>query len=303
MKIRATDVTKTYGGVTALDGLSLEIPSGTTFGVLGTNGAGKTTLFKLLVGHDTPDSGRLAVGEYDVSATGVELREHVGYLPERIGFPGALTGREVLSFHARMRTLPRDGRIGRVLETVGLSPADADRAVEGYSNGMRRRLGLAAALLPEPAVLVLDEPTAGLDPRGVAELHDIVERVRKQTDATVVVTSHVLPEVERLCESVAILHDGRLRAVGPVPDLTSGAETTVRITPADAEDVTAVIEVAAEFGTVRAATRTVVVECQPDDVPSLFAALENTATLSETAVDHNGLEAAFHEAIESEVTA
>lgn len=303
MKITAENVHKTYGGVTALEGLSLEIPAGTTYGVLGTNGAGKTTLFKLLVGHDTPDEGRLAVGEYDVSTAGVELREHVGYLPERVGFPPKLTGREVLGFHARMRDLPRDGRLDRVLETVGLSPTDADRAVGGYSNGMRRRLGLAAAILPEPSVLVLDEPTAGLDPRGVAEFNDTIRRVRERTDATVVITSHVLPEVERLCEQVAVLHEGQIRTAGTVTELASGRELRVWLEPEDRDAVEDVAETARPFGTVTVEDTGVTVQCEPDELPSLYAKLESTATLAETAVERDGLEDAFHEAIETEVDA
>lgn len=303
MKITAENVHKTYGGVTALEGLSLEIPSGATYGVLGTNGAGKTTLFKLLVGHDSPDEGRLAIGEYDVSTAGVELREYVGYLPERIGFPPKLTGREVLDFHARMRDLPRDGRLDRVLETVGLSPEDADRAVGGYSNGMRRRLGLAAAILPEPAVLVLDEPTAGLDPRGVAEFNETISRVRERTNATVVITSHVLPEVERLCEQAAVLHEGQILTAGSISDLVSGSELRVWLEPADKQAIEDVADAARPFGTVTVEDAGVTVHCEPDDIPSLYATLEPTATLAETDIERDGLEAAFHDAIEMEVDA
>ena len=223
MHIEANDVRKTYGAVTALDGLSLEIPDGSTFGLLGTNGAGKTTFFKLLVGHDHPDAGTVRIGGTDVAAAGSRIRERVGYLPERVGFPPALTGREVLSFHARIRGLPADGRIDAVVERVGLDAGDADRPISGYSNGMRRRLGLATVLLPDPAVLILDEPTAGLDPRGVAEFHRIVEGLQS-TDVTVVFCSHVLSEVERLCDRVAILDRGRVVESGLVSDLVDVAQ-------------------------------------------------------------------------------
>lgn len=230
MNVQATDVRKTYGDVTALDGLSLSIPSGSTFGILGTNGAGKSTLFGLLVGHDRPDAGTIAVGGTDVTEEGRRIRERIGYLPEHIGFPPALTGREVLAFHATVRGLPEDGRIDEAIESVGLDPAAADRAVSGYSNGMQRRLGLATVLLPDPAVLILDEPTAGLDPRGVDEFHRIIDRINDETDATVVFCSHALAEVERLCDRVAVLHDGVIRASGPVEEVTA-TNATVDVGP------------------------------------------------------------------------
>jgi Cu-processing system ATP-binding protein len=235
MRIDASDVRKTYGDVTALDGLSLSIPSGSTFGILGTNGAGKSTLFRLLVGHDRPDAGRITVGGTDVTEDGRRIRERVGYLPEHVGFPDGLTGREVLAVHSAIRGLPRDGRIVRAVERVGLTADGADRRVSGYSNGMQRRLGLATVLLPDPDVLILDEPTAGLDPRGVDEFHAIVEEITAETDATVVFCSHVLPEVERLCDRAAVLHDGRVRASGPVEELAGGAPATETEGGAEAE--------------------------------------------------------------------
>lgn len=219
--IQTTDLTKRYGDVVALDGVELSVPAGTTFGLLGTNGAGKSTLFKLLVGHLTPDAGTVTVAGHDVTSAGHELREVVGYVPEDAGFPPALTGREVLDYHARLRELPaaeRADRVSAALGTVGLADA-ADRRVGGYSNGMNRRLALASALLANPQLLLLDEPTAGLDPLGVAEFHRIVERLREETGLTVVITTHVLAEVERLCEEVAVLHDGELLFDGSVDAL------------------------------------------------------------------------------------
>ncbi|MCY4731332.1 ABC transporter ATP-binding protein [Natronomonas gomsonensis] len=303
MRITANDVRKEYGSVTALDGLSIEIPDGSTFGVLGTNGAGKTTLFKLLVGLDRPDGGRLAVGEQSVADAGTEIRERVGYLPERVGFPGALTGREVLSFHARMRGLPRDGRIDDAIETVGLSPSAADRAVSGYSNGMRRRLGLAAAILPEPQVLVLDEPTAGLDPRGVAEFHGIIDRVRTETGATVVLSSHVLSEIERLCDRVAILDGGRVVTAGPVSELVDTDDVTVRIRPEREASLESLTDAAEPFGTVSTANGAVSVRCPAGDVPPLFAAVDSAADIVDVTVERESLEAAFHGALNTEVNA
>jgi len=219
--IETTDLTKRYGDVLALDGVSLAVEAGTSFGLLGTNGAGKSSLFKLLVGHLTPDAGTVEVAGRDVTTAGHELREVVGYVPEHAGFPAALTGREVLTFQARLRGLPAKSRADRVeaaLGTVGLSDA-ADRRVGGYSNGMNRRLALGSALLARPKLLLLDEPTAGLDPLGVEEFHRIVDRLRREEGLTVVVTTHVLSEVETLCDDAAVLHDGELLFTGSVDEL------------------------------------------------------------------------------------
>jgi Cu-processing system ATP-binding protein len=256
MRIDATDVRKTYGDVTALDGLSLSVPSGSTFGILGTNGAGKSTLFRLLVGHDRPDAGRITVGGTDVTEDGRRIRERVGYLPEQVGFPDGLTGREVLGVHRAIRGLPRDGRTARAVERVGLTADEADRRVAGYSNGMQRRLGLATVLLPAPDVLILDEPTAGLDPRGVDEFHDIVEEIATETDATVVFCSHVLPEVERLCDRAAVLHEGRVRASGSVAELAAGADDGA----SDRTDAESAPAAGRERGGLRAAFREAVAD-------------------------------------------
>ncbi|TYL36461.1 ABC transporter ATP-binding protein [Natronococcus pandeyae] len=301
MKITITDVHKRYGDVVALDGPSFEIPSGSTFGVLGTNGAGKTTLFELLVGHDRPDSGRIEVGGVDVERAGHRVRERVAFLPEHAGFPPAMTGREVLSVHARIRGIAaREERIDDALETVGLTDA-ADRAVSGYSNGMGRRLGLASALLAEPPVLVLDEPTAGLDPRGVATFHRIIERIDRETDATVVLSSHVLGEVERLCDSVAILEDGELRAVGSVDELRTAGDgrVTVAVRPSADRDRTRLLETAQRYGDVTETAGEIAVACERDAALELCAAFESDL-VDRFEVREPGLEAAFHEALERE---
>lgn len=301
MRLEFDAVTKTYGPVVALDDVTFDIPSGSTFGVLGTNGAGKTTLFELLVGHDVTDDGSIDVGGLDVADAGERVRERVGFLPEQVGFPDLLTGREVLRVHARIRGLgaERETRMDEVLETVGLADA-ADRRVEGYSNGMRSRLGLAAALLDEPPVLVLDEPTAGLDPRGVETFHRIVERIGRERDATVVLSSHVLDEVERLCDAVAILHEGQLCAVGDIDELRLDAAGATEITVHTATDDAAasVVETARPHGTVTVGEDRVVIRCPPDAVFDLVSAIDDT-DLSGLEVRPPGLDAAFHEAIDA----
>lgn len=298
MQITITDVTKRYGTVVALDGPSFTIPSGSTFGVLGTNGAGKTTLFELLVGYDTPDSGTITVGGIDVEEAGHRVRERVAFLPEHAGFPAAMTGREVLDVHARIRGLDaRTERIEAVLELVALDEA-ADRRVEGYSNGMGRRLGLAAAVLTEPPVLVLDEPTAGLDPRGVSTFHRIIERIDRETDATVVLASHALNEVERLCDEVAILHDGQLRAVGPLDEFQTANED-VTVTLYSTADRPELLEAVQEYGTVTETDGTVRISCPRHRAFELCSVIDRTL-LDRFEVREPGLEAVFHDAIAGE---
>lgn len=221
--VRITDVTKMYGDVRALDDLTLSIDGDENYGLLGTNGAGKTTLFRLLVGHTQPDCGSVEVLGRDVGEAGRDVRRSVGYLPQDAGFPAGLTAREVLTYHAGMHGIPKEERSERVedaLETVGLVDS-ADRRIKGYSGGMELRLGLATATLPRPDVLLLDEPTAGLDPLGVQEFHRSIEDLHRDTVSTVVVSTHVLSEAEELCDRIAILHEGRLQAEGSTDDLKS----------------------------------------------------------------------------------
>lgn len=306
--ISAHDVTKTYGDVVALDDLSLTVETGSTFGLLGSNGAGKTTLFKLLVGHVTPDDGSVDVAGVDVSTAGTDLRQAVGYLPEHAGFPSTLTGREVLQFHARMRGVTvdeREDRITTTLATVGLSDS-ADRAVSGYSNGMNRRLGLATALLARPSILLLDEPTAGLDPLGVESFHDVVRQLHDHSDLTVVLSSHILAEVESLCEEVAVLHDGRLRASGSVSALkaTLDEQVTVRLRLADRGGVAAARTIVTDQGweITRQSGRDLTVSCPQNLVLELLNDLERWVGLEGFEVHEPGLNRVFERAVETEVT-
>lgn len=302
MKITIEAVEKRYGDVVALAGPSFEIPTGSTFGVLGTNGAGKTTLFELLVGHDVPDAGDITLGGLHAADAGPKLRQQVGYLPEQVGFPPLLSGREVLTVHARARQLgpERDDRVAEVLETVGLTEA-ADRKIAGYSNGMRGRLGLAAALLAEPPVLVLDEPTAGLDPRGVETFHRLIERVSTETNATVVVSSHVLSEVERLCDSVAILHEGTLCAAGSVDELAMETDVQSNITLRPVDDAAERLwDVLGRYGSVNEQGDRLVLTCPGERLLELLGELAN-ADVDGIEVSEPGLDTAFHAAIDDTV--
>ena len=230
--VRTAGLSKTYGGrppVHALRPLDLTVAAGETFGLLGPNGAGKTTLVKLLLGLAHPTSGTAEILGRDVRQPGA--RRAVGYLPEGHQFPTFLTARQALDVFARMAGVG-DGRTARaedLLARVRLAGA-ADRKVGTFSKGMLQRLGIAQALMNDPRLIFLDEPTDGVDPVGRREIRDLLEELRSEGVA-VFLNSHLLSEVERVCDRVAILKDGELVRIGTVEDLTlTGRTWTLRST-------------------------------------------------------------------------
>jgi len=205
--------------VVALAGLDLRVPAGQTFGLLGPNGAGKTTLVKLLLAIAFPTSGRAKV--LDRPPGNVRAKARIGYLPENHRYPPHLTGEQVLHHFGRLSGLAREERSRRVttlLRRVRMEEWSGVR-VHKYSKGMMQRLGMAQAILNEPELLILDEPTDGVDPIGRREIRDLLLEQRER-GATIFLNSHLLSEVERLCDRVAILKDGVLRREGRVEDLT-----------------------------------------------------------------------------------
>jgi ABC-2 type transport system ATP-binding protein len=204
--------------VRAVDHLTLAVAEGEIFGLLGPNGSGKSTTIKVLLGLLAPSAGAAHV--FGVPCGRPEARRDVGYLPEAPEFPRFLTGRELVRFYARLCAVPRtqvEARIAEVLAWVGLGAA-ADRRVATYSKGMLQRIGLAQALVHDPRLVILDEPTAGVDPVGSAEMARLI-RDLKARGKTVLLSSHLLAQVEDICDRVAILHRGRLLMAGPVGDL------------------------------------------------------------------------------------
>lgn len=220
--IQSAGLGKSYGGrrpVEALKPLDLEIEPGETFGLLGPNGAGKTTLVKLLLGLVRPTAGDATL--FGVPIADKDARRVVGYLPEGHRFPPFLSGREALDLFARMAHVPATERAPRaeeLLARVRLAGA-ADRPVGTYSKGMLQRLGIAQALMNRPRLVVLDEPTDGVDPVGRREIRTLIESLRDE-GVTVFLNSHLLSEVERVCTRVAILTDGAIARMGTVADLT-----------------------------------------------------------------------------------
>ncbi|MBI1949767.1 MAG: ABC transporter ATP-binding protein [Acidobacteria bacterium] len=219
----------------ALRGLDLVVPRGQTFGLLGPNGAGKTTLVKLLLGIAFPTSGKATV--LGRPSGHVPTRRRIGYLPENHRYPPHLTGEQVLHHFGRLSGLGRPERTRRVealLKRVRMEEWRAVR-VHKYSKGMMQRLGMAQAILNDPDLLILDEPTDGVDPIGRREIRDLLLE-QKQRGATIFLNSHLLSEVERLCDRVAILREGALLREGSVSDLTRPqAAWRVEVRPAAAE--------------------------------------------------------------------
>jgi ABC-2 type transport system ATP-binding protein len=217
--IEARGLTKHYGPVVALDGLDLAVPTGSVFGFLGPNGAGKTTTLRLLTGLGHPTSGTAVVAGIPVADGHLELARHIGYLGQEPRYYGWMSGRELLELAGRAYGLAGDvlrARVDEVLEIVGLSDA-AKRRIGGYSGGMRQRLGVGQAILPRPPVIFLDEPVSALDPAGRRDVLELIGGLRGT--ATILMSTHILNDVERICDRVAILDRGRLVAEAPMEEL------------------------------------------------------------------------------------
>ena len=237
-------LTKRYGGRAAVDGLTVELPRGVVAGFIGPNGAGKTTTMAMLLGLVRPTSG-----------AGTVLGERLDHPERYLGRVGALvegpTLWPALTAVENLRVLARlagqdENRIPEVLELVGLTARAGDRFGE-YSLGMKQRLGIAAALLGDPELLVLDEPTNGLDPAGITEMRELIGRIASQ-DRTVLVSSHLLSELEQVCDWLVIINDGRLVYAGPSEGFTSGAGHEIALAPVDAVDLMRLADVVAAAG-------------------------------------------------------
>src|SRR5271156_1718475 len=214
-------LTKRFGDNVAVNGVELLVPRGCAFGYLGPNGAGKTTLIRVLLGLTHADSGTMSLLGYPVPAHRDLALARVGAIVDEPRFHGHLTGRQNLQILAAAREPAARNRIGPALERVGILHRADDR-VSKYSMGMRQRLGVAACLLGDPELLILDEPMNGLDPAGMQDMRDMILSLVAE-GRTVVLSSHLLDEVERTCDSVAIVDRGRVIRQGPISELLAGA--------------------------------------------------------------------------------
>lgn len=217
--IQAEHLTRRYGGRAAVEDLSFTVPTGQICGLLGPNGAGKTTTMNLLTGYLSPSEGRVTVSGHDILEEPMAARRQLGYLPEQPPLYPEMTVEEYLRFVAELKKTPRAGRRERVrqaMEQVDAAPM-ARRLIRNLSKGYKQRVGLAAALLGDPEVIVLDEPTVGLDPAQVIEFRALIRRLGK--GHTVILSSHILSEVSAVCDRVLILSRGRLAAQGTPEEL------------------------------------------------------------------------------------
>jgi len=221
-------LSKTYKGVNALQPLDLQVQKNTIYGFLGPNGAGKSTTIKLLLGLSRPTSGTAFVFGQDIVRNSTDIRRRVGYLAQDPRYYDHMTARETLRFTAHFFYAgPKkmiEERIQKTLELVGLDDK-ADRAIKGFSGGERQRLGIAQAQINYPDLLILDEPAASLDPIGRRDVLEVMERLRKHT--TIFYSTHILEDVQRVSDTVAILNRGRLIAQGPIQELMDGTDGIV----------------------------------------------------------------------------
>jgi len=220
--IGAEGLTKKYGTQTAVNNLTLEIGEGEVFGFLGPNGAGKTTTLLMFLGLTEPTSGKVRVVGFDPTREPLRIKEKVGYLPENVGFYDDMDARQNLQFIARLNHIPdkvSSKKIEELLQQVGLFEEAKQKKVGTYSKGMRQRLGIAEVLIKEPKLIFLDEPTIGLDPDGTNRMLDLIHSLSRERNITIFLSSHLLDQVQRICDRVGIMIKGNLVAIGPIQEL------------------------------------------------------------------------------------
>jgi ABC-2 type transport system ATP-binding protein len=220
--IELIDLTKRYGSLTAVDHLNLSVTEGEIFGLLGPNGAGKSTTILMMLGLTDPTSGSVKVCGINSTSNPIEVKRKVGYLPEDVGFYDDYTGLENLMFTARLNRIPvkeAEQKAIQLLDRIGLSEVMGKKTGK-YSRGMRQRLGLADVLIKNPEVIILDEPTLGIDPKGVHEFLELIAKLSKEEGHTVLLSSHNLHQVQQVCNRVGLFVSGKLIAVGDIHSLS-----------------------------------------------------------------------------------
>ncbi|GIW33510.1 ABC transporter ATP-binding protein [Meiothermus sp.] len=298
MVIETQGLTKRYGKVVAVDGLDLRIEAGEVYGLLGPNGSGKTTTILMLLGLTEPSAGTVRVLGLDPTREPLSLKKQVGYLPDSVGFYNEMTAWENLAYTARLNGLPRDLsriRIERVLQRMGLAEV-AHRPVSAFSRGMRQRLGLAEVLLKEPRVVVLDEPTLGLDPEAAQEFLKMIQSLKAE-GITVLLSSHLLHQVQTICDRVGLFHKGKLVLEGRVEELAQrilGGAYRIRLEATPLDGLVERLQALPEISRVQTDTRGLRLEASQDIRPQVArTVLEAGAALHSLLLEQPSLDEVY----------
>jgi len=298
MVIETRGLTKRYGKVVAVDGLELSIEAGEVYGLLGPNGSGKTTTILMLLGLTEPSAGTVRVLGLDPAREPLSLKRQVGYLPDSVGFYGEMTAWENLAYIARLNGLPRalaQQRMERVLERMGLAEV-AQRPVSTFSRGMRQRLGLAEVLLKEPKVVILDEPTLGLDPEAAQEFLKMIQGLKNE-GITVLLSSHLLHQVQAICDRVGLFHQGKLVLEGRVEELAQrvlGGAYRIRLEATPLEGLAERLRALPGVSQVQTDAAGLKLEAQQDIRPQVAqAVLEAGATLQSLLLEQPSLDEVY----------
>ncbi len=227
--IELKNVAKKFGARPAVDGVSFEVQKGEIVGFLGPNGAGKTTTMRMITGYFPPTSGTVKVAGYDVAEKPIEAKSKIGYMPENVPLYKEMDVYSYLKFIAEIKGVPKDkipGRITKAMEEAGITGVK-DRVIGRLSKGFRQRTGIAQAIINDPEVLILDEPTVGLDPKQISEIRGLIKKMKG--DRTIILSTHILPEVSMTCDKVIVINEGKIIAEGGVDSLTKGSGKSTRV--------------------------------------------------------------------------
>ncbi|MBI2858578.1 MAG: ABC transporter ATP-binding protein [Chloroflexi bacterium] len=295
--IEADQLTKVYDGKTVVDKLDLKITEGQVFGFLGPNGAGKTTTMLMFLGLTEPTSGKARIAGFDSTRESIKVKRIAGYVPEKVGFYDELSAGYNLSYTARLNGISEaalDKKISDAMEVVGL-PGQAGQKVGTFSKGMKQRLAIADVLIKEPKVAFLDEPTSGIDPEGISKMLDLISRVAREGNMTIVLSSHQLNQVERICHRVGIMSKGKLVLEGPIEELGAKAlggkyEIEIRATDVTERVLSGLKSIPGVIEVSRSGDM-LLVTCEEDLRPSIARSIiDNQGMLVEIKIRSQGLE-------------
>lgn len=277
--IEVKNLTKLYGDRKAVDHLSFKINNGKIYGLLGPNGAGKSTTMNMMTGCLAPSSGSVRINGFDMFDEPLKAKKCIGYLPEIPPLYGEMTPYEYLSFIADAKDVPYERAQRQVHEALELTQIDGmkDRLIKNLSKGCRQRVGIAQALLGNPEIIILDEPTVGLDPKQITEIRALIRRLGETK--TVIISSHILAEINEICDHVLIISEGRLIANAPIEELQSGVNSSIRIRLSVRGDETGVIDALSAIDALESCT---VGNSHEEGVVSLTVTASGTADLRDS---------------------